>query len=112
MSRSLTSLGLTGTDLVDEVWARVKSIPPGRVASYGEVGRSLQAPMSGFLIGRMMGRCPDGVPWWRVVAKSGSFPVGKIDPRLEWTQAEHLANEGVEVINGVVNMAVHFYEFN
>jgi alkylated DNA nucleotide flippase Atl1 len=43
----------------------------------------------------MMARCPDDLPWWRVVAKTGVLPVGKRDPRLAWEQRDQLLSEGV-----------------
>ncbi len=51
-----------------------------------------------------MARCPDGVPWWRVVSKEGLLPVWKKDAAAEALQIEKLQSEGVEVINGQVKM--------
>jgi len=75
----------------------VKKIPPGRVASYGALGRSLERPVSGFLVGRAMRRCPEGVPWWRVVGRNGGILVDKIDPRLGSEQRQRLVKEGVKM---------------
>ena len=36
---------------LDQLWAVVRSIPAGRVASYGAVGRALEDPASGFMVG-------------------------------------------------------------
>ena len=76
------------------LWELVKSIPRGKVMSYGEVGRALPNPMSGFLVGRRMRSTPEDVPWWRVVAKDGTLPVWKIDPNLEDIQTIRLKQEG------------------
>lgn len=51
-----------------------------------------------------MANCPQDLPWWRVVAKSGRLPIGKRDPVLGLLQEEILRNEGVEVRDGTVNM--------
>ena len=81
---------------LDELWAVVRSIPAGRVASYGAVGRALENPASGFMVGRWMASCPDGgVPWWRVVNKRGELPIAKRDPRLALDQRARLEDEGV-----------------
>ena len=88
-----------------ELWETVRSIPSGRVASYGNVGRSLSSPTSGYFVGRWMADCPDDVPWWRVVAKDGRLPVWKKDPDLEVLQIQRLEAEGVGVVNGCVDMA-------
>jgi methylated-DNA-protein-cysteine methyltransferase-like protein len=89
---------------MEELWEVVHAIPPGRVASYGDVGQALSSPASGFQVGRWMARCPQGVPWWRVVSKSGRFPIGKRDPHLELEQRELLEREGVEVDGDTVDM--------
>ena len=90
---------------LDELWKIVRAIPKGKVASYGDVGQALSSPASGFQVGRWMARCPEGVPWWRVVSKQGRFPVGKIDPRLEMEQGDLLEREGVEIESDTVDMS-------
>ncbi len=87
-----------------ELWKLIRSIPPGRVASYGAVGEALSHPASGFMVGRWMAGCPTDVPWWRVVSKQGTLPVWKRDPETERLQIERLREEGVEVIDGRVDM--------
>jgi methylated-DNA-protein-cysteine methyltransferase related protein len=81
---------------MDGLWQVVSSIPPGRVVSYGAVGRALPAPASGWMVGRWMAQCPEGVPWWRVVAATGDLPTHKRDPRLAQDQRRRLEAEGVE----------------
>jgi methylated-DNA-protein-cysteine methyltransferase-like protein len=89
---------------VEDLWLVVRSIPKGKVAAYGEVGRALKNPTSGFLVGRWMARCPKDIPWWRVVSKEGLLPVWKKDPDAERRQIELLEAEGVEVVDGQVSM--------
>jgi methylated-DNA-protein-cysteine methyltransferase-like protein len=91
---------------MQELWDVVASIPAGRVCSYGDVGAALRHPMSGFLVGRRMASAPEGLPWWRVVAKAGTLPIGKRHPRLMGEQEERLREEGVPFLDwGIVNMA-------
>jgi methylated-DNA-protein-cysteine methyltransferase-like protein len=56
------------------VLAVVRAIPPGRVMSYGAIARYL-AEVSGRasprLVGQIMARCHEPVPWHRVVRESG-----------------------------------------
>lgn len=92
------------SELVQELYQLVRSVPVGRCVAYGEVGRSLSSPVSGYLVGRWMAACPPDVPWWRVVAKSGDLPVHKRDPELALAQIRHLADEGVPVVDGRVDM--------
>lgn len=90
---------------MQELWDIVTSIPRGKVSSYGDVGAALRHPMSGFLVGRRMASAPADVPWWRVVAKAGSLPVGKRHPRLMSEQEERLREEGVPFSDrGIVDM--------
>jgi methylated-DNA-protein-cysteine methyltransferase related protein len=89
----------------EELWDAIRSIPAGRVVSYGNLGRSLSSPASGYFVGRWMAKCPEGLPWWRVVAKDGRLPVWKKNPDLERLQIQHLEAEGVKVVEGKVDMA-------
>lgn len=91
---------------MQEIWDIVRSIPAGRVCSYGEVGAALKNPMSGFLVGRRMASAPEDLPWWRVVAKSGRLPIAKRHPRLSSEQEDRLRAEGVPFVGaGQVDMA-------
>lgn len=85
----------------------VTSIPPGRVASYGAVGRQLEAPASGWQVGRWMAICPDGTPWWRVVGKDGGMCTANRDPRLADEQRRLLKEEGVAIEDDRVRMDLH-----
>lgn len=82
---------------VNELWAVVRAIPVGRVMSYGEVGRLLSRHASGRIVGQWMARCPEDVPWWRVVAKDGGFPIEKRGPGMGLEQSALLREEGVEL---------------
>ncbi|MGV3614930.1 MAG: MGMT family protein [Fimbriimonas sp.] len=73
----------------------VGRIPKGKATSYGAVGRSLERPISGYLVGRAMAMCPPDVPWWRVVAKDGSFATAKRSPEVAEEQRRRLEAEGV-----------------
>ena len=57
-------------DYVELVLSAVEQIPPGRVATYGDiaeiVGRG--GPRQ---VGRVMAQSGGGVPWWRVVRADG-----------------------------------------
>lgn len=92
---------------LEELWQVVRSIPRGRVASYGAVGRELGNPWSGFLVGRRMGHCPQDLPWWRVVGKNGELRTAARDPRLAKLQIDHLGSEGVQIVDGRVDMAAY-----
>ncbi len=89
---------------LEALWELVRSIPRGRCVSYGDIGRALPNPASGFQVGRWMANAPADIPWWRVVARDGSLPVHKKDPRIAEQQAELLCREGVPCVEGRVEM--------
>jgi alkylated DNA nucleotide flippase Atl1 len=80
----------------------VRSIPEGCVASYGAVGRALDNPASGLLVGRWMAQVDGEVPWWRVIKADGSLATAKRDPRLADEQTALLQGEGVPFVEGRV----------
>lgn len=66
-----------------QVWAVVRRIPPGSVTTYGQVGALISPPEGMPLkdydtfrarwVGGAMSRCPEDVPWWRVVNAQGKI---------------------------------------
>lgn len=91
--------------LREELLESVRAIPPGRVSNYGALGAALSRPVSGVIVGRWLASTPEDVPWWRVVGRDGRLPIWKRDPSLESLQVARLAEEGVEIENGVVPRA-------
>ena len=87
---------------LDDLWVVVRTIPPGCVASYGDLGRAMPRPVSGVLVGKWMAQCPPDAPWWRVVGRSGDLLVGRRDPHLAAIQKSKLQDEGVEFDGDVV----------
>ncbi len=85
---------------LEELWQLVRDIPRGEVRTYGQLGRELQNPTSGRIVGRWMAQAPDDVPWWRVVAANGVLATWKRDPRLGQLQAQLLQQEGHSSENG------------
>ncbi len=75
-------------DLVDRVLLAVQQIPPGRVASYGDVARVVGTAAR--QVGRVLALHGTDVPWWRVTNRDGVLVVL---PRAlgAW------ASEGIEV---------------
>lgn len=94
---------------LESLWAAVRSIPRGKVASYGAVGRALKNPCSGFLVGRWMHSCPPDVPWWRVVNAKGHLPIGKKSPALAIEQRHLLEKEKVKFDDDTIRES-YFWE--
>jgi methylated-DNA-protein-cysteine methyltransferase-like protein len=91
-------------DAINEV---VRSIPPGSVMSYGQVGEI--ARCSARVVGWAMANVtePD-VPWQRVVGADGFLRIGRRSVVLQDLQRKLLGDEGVTFReNGRVDMARH-----
>ncbi|WP_144822338.1 MGMT family protein [Marinobacter piscensis] len=88
-----------------KIWQVVAAIPPGKVASYGQVAEMAGLGRQARYIGRALGKLPRGheIPWYRVIRSNGqiAFPQGS-DTYHE--QVSRLQAEGVEVVNGRVAM--------
>jgi len=69
------SLHVTGTNFQIAVWRALLKIPPGAVASYAEVARSLGAPRSARAVGNAIGANPVAllIPCHRVIQQSGAL---------------------------------------
>lgn len=64
------------TSFFTSVYAVVARIPSGKVMSYAQIARVLGAPRAARQVGWAMRRCPDNVPWQRVVKESGEIDGG------------------------------------
>ena len=94
----------------DQVWALVRQIPQGRVATYGQIALLIDPPESiapeeyraagSRWVGSAMAACPDDVPWQRVVNSQG-----RISNRPDGgRQRQLLIDEGVVFIKDKINL--------
>ena len=60
----------------DRVYEVVKQVPRGKVTTYGDVARLCGNPRMSRQVGWAMRRCPDDLPWQRVVMSDGSIAGG------------------------------------
>ena len=97
---------MTDRNAAERIRAVVAAIPPGRVASYGQVAKLAGQPGRARYVGRVLGQTPPerGLPWFRVVAAGGriAFPHGT-EARRE--QLARLKSEGISTSGGRVDMA-------
>ena len=85
-------------DFSDEVVTVLMRLEAGEVVSYGEVAEEAGFPGAARAVGNLVRTTP-GLPWWRVVARSG-----RLAPGHEQRQAELLRGEGVTITNGRVRI--------
>lgn len=66
-----------------QVWEVVRRIPPGKVATYGQIGLMISPPdgvavedylhLAARWVGSALRRCPADVPWQRVINAQGKI---------------------------------------
>ncbi|MDY7094453.1 MAG: MGMT family protein [Acidobacteriota bacterium] len=90
--------GSGSSDSHRRIFAVVRAIPEGRVATYGQVAALAGLPRHARLVGYALHALPEGsdVPWQRVINARG-----EVSPRSDPGPAEHhqrflLEEEGVE----------------
>jgi O-6-methylguanine DNA methyltransferase len=91
---------MPATDFAARVRAVVRRIPPGRVATYGDVAAAAGRPRAHRAVGNIMRSCRDAsVPCHRVIAAGGK--IGGYGGDLQ-TKRGLLLAEGVVVSSGRV----------
>jgi len=83
------------TPLYERIYAIVRQVPPGKVATYGQIGEIVgcSARLVGYAMAALRsGETPD-VPWQRVINRQGKISIH--DPFGHITQRQILEEEGV-----------------
>ena len=83
------------------VYAIVRKIPRGEVATYGQVALLAGRARAARAVGGAMRSCPDDVPWHRVVNAQGGISRRRRDVGM-LTQRIRLEQEGVPLRHGKV----------
>lgn len=95
-------------DPEEKVCRVVRAIPPGQVATYGEVAREAGLGRRARFVGRVMAQLPEGsdVPWHRVLRAGGelAFPAGS---EHHQRQRARLEAEGVTFRGRRVDLTRH-----
>lgn len=89
-----------------QIWRTVRSIPSGKVASYGQIADLAGLPGRARLVGKALGKLPQDqapLPWHRVLRSSGqlAFDKGTEQAKL---QTGLLQQENVVVLNNRVKL--------
>lgn len=93
-----------------KIYAVVRRIPRGRVATYGQVADLAGMHGAARLVGYALHASKEhhGLPWHRVLAAGGRLTLAKLDPHAAVTQRIRLEHEGVKFTGrGTVEMAAH-----
>lgn len=75
----------------------IRSVPPGRVATYGQIARAAGLPTGARQVARILHTCTEShqLPWYRIVGSGGRISLSS-GAGLE-EQAAALIGEGVTV---------------
>jgi methylated-DNA-protein-cysteine methyltransferase-like protein len=87
----------------DPVYELVKTIPRGRVTTYGAVAKALRLRGGARAAGYAMAACPSGkgIPWHRVIGAGGRLLISEPHASL---QRRLLETEGIAINGKRVNM--------
>ncbi len=86
----------------ERVEALVGQIPPGRVMTYGQLAALCGNARAARIVGGIAHFGDPGLPWQRVVNKSGGLAAGY--PGGRQAHAEHLRSEGVQTTDETVDV--------
>lgn len=91
--------------LAEKIYEAVKKIPYGTVATYAQIGAMCGNPYYARAVGNALHRNPkpDEIPCYRVVNSQGRLATGFAFGGME-IQAQLLEQEGIEVIDGYVDL--------
>ncbi len=96
----------------EEIYELLKTIPQGKVATYGDIAKALGRPRSSRIVGYALHVNPDpqNIPCYKVVNKEGyltpAFAFGGED-----AQRERLESEGIIVVDGRVDLDKYRHKF-
>ena len=90
----------------EQIWQVVAMIPPGHVATYGDVAQMAGLALGARKVGRVLSQLPTGttLPWHRVINAAGRISLPADSPGHR-TQRDRLEAEGVVFVKGRVSLA-------
>jgi len=92
------------------IWQTVQAIPEGKVASYGQIADLAGLPGRARLVGKALGKVPEGgwrgrvVPWFRVINSQGKISFTAGSEHFE-RQKQALQEEDVVVLGARIRLA-------
>ena len=103
---------MTAESFDRRVYALVREIPAGRVATYGQIAQLAGDKKMARAVGNALHKNPDpsGIPCYRVVNSKGEL-AGEFAFGGAGKQAELLVADGIEVVNGRVDLKKYGMKF-
>jgi methylated-DNA-protein-cysteine methyltransferase-like protein len=95
-------------NLFEQIYALARTVPPGRVTTYGAIARALGLPNGGRQVGWAMSVCPDDVPAHRIINAAGKVSGSPHGKELRLAMLEE---EGVEITaDGSISLRRYLWE--
>ncbi|MFP4979180.1 MGMT family protein [Paenibacillus sp. CN-4] len=99
------------TPFTEQVIAIIRSIPEGKVMTYGQIARCAGSPRAARQVVRILHSMSRSqrLPWHRVVSAKGTISIADEESHL--LQRMYLEGEGVEFgLHGVIDLNIYRYE--
>ena len=96
----------TSSKTFDRIYHIVKDIPPGKVATYGQIAALVGPGMPARIVGFALNSLPDNnnIPWHRVINSKGTISYSPTRGEHDSLQKKMLEQEGILFdTNGRVN---------
>ena len=96
----------------EQVYDFVKTIPKGKVTTYGDIARAIGAPRSAKFVGFALHQNPDPeqIPCYKVVNRRGELASAFVFGGIE-VQKALLEEDGIQVVDNKVDLKKYRYEF-
>lgn len=91
-------------DRDEAIWSVIRSIPKGKVMSYGQVAAAAGYPRYHRLVAKLLQGCGDRAPWQRVLGAGGEI---KLKGEAAYEQRLRLQFEGVTFRGRRVDLERH-----
>ena len=95
------------SDFNQQVYGIVARIPPGCVVTYGQIALALGRPHGARQVGWAMHRCPQGLPWHRVINSQGRISLQGPGAAL---QRALLEDEGIAFCQGRIDLDTYTWD--
>jgi methylated-DNA-protein-cysteine methyltransferase-like protein len=108
---ALPIITMAGTDFFERVYDLVRTIPTGRVTTYGAIARHIGAGRSARIVGYALNGVMEdmSIPCHRVVNRNGELS-GRMHFPTPTMMRELLESEGVTFVGDRVRMEEHYWE--
>jgi len=98
------------TEFTEEVLAIIKSIPKGKVMTYGQIAACAGNPWGARQISRILSSMSKkyDLPWHRVINSKGEISLKGEEYLL---QMSLLSDDGVKIVDGKIDLNIYLYQY-